>query len=54
MKVLAVSTSPRKDGNSDVLCDQLLKGASESGNEVEKINLSDLTISPLFAQVSGN
>lgn len=29
--------------------DQLLKGASESGNEVEKINLSGLTISPCVA-----
>lgn len=37
MKVLAVSASPRKGGNSDVLCDQLLKGASENGNDVEKI-----------------
>ena len=49
MKVLAVSASPRKGGNSDVLCDQLLKGASESGNEVEKINLSGLKISPCVA-----
>lgn len=49
MKVLAVCASPRKGGNSDVLCDQLLKGASESGNEVEKINLSGLTISPCVA-----
>jgi len=49
MKVLAISASPRKGGNSDVLCDQLLKGASESGNEVEKINLSDLKISPCVA-----
>lgn len=49
MKVLAVSASPRKGGNSDVLCDQLLKGASESGNEVEKINLSGLTVSPCVA-----
>lgn len=39
MKVLAVSASPRKGGNSDVLCDQLLKGASENGNDVEKIML---------------
>lgn len=55
MKVLAVCASPRKGGNSDVLCDQLLKGASESGNEVEKINLSGLTISPcVAAMAAGN
>lgn len=49
MKVLAISASPRRGGNSDVLCDQFLKGASESGNKVEKINLSGLTISPCAA-----
>jgi multimeric flavodoxin WrbA len=46
MKVLAISASPRKGGNSDVLCDQFLKGAAESGNDVEKINLADRNISP--------
>ncbi len=29
MKVLAVSASPRDGGNSDVLCDQFLKGAAD-------------------------
>lgn len=29
MKILAISASPRKGGNSDVLCDQFLKGAAE-------------------------
>ncbi|MEZ7893047.1 MAG: flavodoxin family protein [Candidatus Wallbacteria bacterium] len=38
-KVLILSLSPRKGGNSDVLCDQFLKGASEAGNEAEKIFL---------------
>lgn len=46
MKVLAISASPRKGGNSDVLCDQFLKGAADSGNEVEKINLAGKNISP--------
>lgn len=49
MKVLAICASPRKGGNSDVLCDQFLKGASEKGNEVEKINLSGMNISPCVA-----
>jgi hypothetical protein len=35
-----------KGGNSDILCDQFLKGAAESGNEIEKINLGDKNISP--------
>ena len=38
-KVLIISASPRKGGNSDVLCDQFLHGAEEAGNNVEKIFL---------------
>jgi multimeric flavodoxin WrbA len=36
-KVLILSGSPRKGGNSDILCDEFMKGAREAGNEVEKI-----------------
>lgn len=36
-KVLILSGSPRKRGNSDLLCDEFMRGASESGNIVEKI-----------------
>lgn len=46
MKILAISASPRKGGNSDVLCDQFLKGASEVGNETEKIQLGNKNITP--------
>ena len=49
MKVLAISASPRKGGNSDVLCDQFLKGAAEVGNVVKKINLAGMNISPCIA-----
>ncbi len=35
--VLVISASPRKGGNSDVLCDRLIQGAQESDNSVEKI-----------------
>ena len=41
MKVLIISSSPRKGGNSDVLCDQFAKGAVESGHEVEKVSLRE-------------
>ena len=34
MKVLIISSSPRKDGNSEVLCDRFAKGALEAGHEV--------------------
>ena len=49
MKVLIVSSSPRKGGNSDVLCDQFAKGAAEAGHEVEKVNLREKTLSPCRA-----
>ncbi|MCD7710110.1 MAG: flavodoxin family protein [Porphyromonadaceae bacterium] len=40
-KVLILSGSPRKGGNSDTLCDQFLRGAQEAGNSVEKIFISE-------------
>ena len=39
-KVLIISGSPRKGGNSETLCDRFALGAVESGNEVEKISLA--------------
>jgi multimeric flavodoxin WrbA len=42
--VLILSASPRKGGNSDLLCDQFMHGAKESGNHVEKIFLRDKKI----------
>ena len=43
-KVLIISSSPRKGGNSDLLCDEFMKGAIEAGNEVfsERQNGSSL------------
>ena len=49
MKVLAVSSSPRKGGNSDVLCDEFLKGAAEKGYETKKIRLAEKKIAPCMA-----
>ncbi len=43
-KVLILSGSPRKNGNSDILCDEFMKGATESGNEVEKIRVAEKKI----------
>ena len=43
-KVLVISTSPRKGGNSDTLADEFARGAREAGNQVEKIFLADKTI----------
>ena len=43
-KVLIISASPRKGGNSDLLCDQFLKGAKEAGHDVEKVPLREQKI----------
>ena len=43
-KVLILSTSPRKGGNSDLLCDEFMRGAKESGNDVEKIFIAQKKI----------
>lgn len=43
-KVLIISGSPRKGGNSDLLCDEFARGARESGNEVEKICLHGMKV----------
>lgn len=48
-KVLVLSASPRKSGNSDLLCDQFMLGAQESGNQAEKIFLRDKKIGYCFA-----
>ena len=43
-KVLILSGSPRKNGNSALLCQEFAKGASEAGNDVELIYLRDKKI----------
>lgn len=48
-KVLILSGSPRKGGNSDLLCDEFLRGAQESGNQVEKIFLRGKKVAPCNA-----
>lgn len=47
--VLILSGSPRKGGNSDLLCDEFLRGAQEAGNQVEKIFLRSRKIAPCNA-----
>ncbi len=43
-KVLVLSASPRRNGNSDILCEEFIKGAGEVGHSVEKIFLGDKKI----------
>ena len=42
--VLLLSASPRKEGNSDILCRQFEKGAKEAGHKTEMIRLYDKNI----------
>ena len=43
-KVLVLSGSFRKHGNSDLLCDEFIRGAKEAGHQVEKIYVNDQKI----------
>ncbi len=42
--ILVISASPRKGGNSDMLCDEFIRGAKDTGNHAEKILLKDKKI----------
>ena len=44
--VFALMASPRKGGSTDSIMDTLLEGVAESGCIIEKLYISDLTISP--------
>jgi Multimeric flavodoxin WrbA len=43
-KVLVLSGSPRKGGNSDTLCDSFIEGAQSAGHQAEKIFIRDSNI----------
>lgn len=45
-KVLILSGSPRKGGNSDLLCDAFARGAAEAGHDVEKLRVAAMKIHP--------
>ena len=49
MKILAISGSPRKQGNTEILLNEALKGASTEGAEVELYSVSGKTINPCDA-----
>jgi multimeric flavodoxin WrbA len=46
MKVLGILGSPRREGNSEILLDEALRGASDNGGLCEKVILRDLKITP--------
>lgn len=46
VRVLAISTSPRRGGNSETLLDRAVSAARSAGAEVEKVILRDFRVSP--------
>ena len=48
-KILIVMGSPRKDGNSTILAQQVANGARAAGAEVESFHLQDMKIQPCSA-----
>ena len=42
--ILILSTSPRKNGNSEMLAREFARGAEEAGHTVELLSLHDKTI----------
>lgn len=43
-KIIAIVSTPRKGGNSEILVDEFLKGAVGTGHKIEKIILRDYKI----------
>lgn len=43
-RVLILSSSPRRHGNSSALCDQFMEGAIEASHQVEKVVLAEKKI----------
>lgn len=49
-RVLVISSSPRRGGNTDLLADEFVRGAQEAGGNVEKVFLADLDLQFLTDQ----
>jgi multimeric flavodoxin WrbA len=45
-QILGIVGSPRRNGNTEILIDEVLRGAEEAGASVEKVILTRLKISP--------
>jgi multimeric flavodoxin WrbA len=48
-KILIISSSPRKSGNTDILCERFAEGAIEAGNDTETIYLREKNIGNCLA-----
>jgi len=47
MKILALIGSPRKHGNTDIMADEVLRGAAIAGASTSKIYLDDYHVRPI-------
>ena len=52
VKVVGLIGSPRKNGNTEILIYEALKGASDAGADTEVFSLADMNINPCRACVS--
>lgn len=48
-KILIISSSPRKNGNSQALCEEFARGADEAGNQVQVVRLMEKKIGFCYA-----
>ena len=48
-KILILKCSPRRNGNSDILADSFIKGATEAGHEIITFNIGNMKINPCLA-----
>jgi len=48
-QILGIVGSPRRNGNTEVLVDEVLKGAEQAGAQIEKVILNELDINPCQA-----
>jgi len=46
IRVLAIIGSPRKGGNTEIMVNEALKAAEETGAEVETLRLAEMDVKP--------
>lgn len=49
MKILVLTGSPRKNGNSNILADNFIKGAAEQGHEIVRFDVAEKNVHPCIA-----
>ena len=49
MNILVLNGSPRKNGNTEIMADEFIRGAQEAGHTVAKFNVGSMDIAPCIA-----